>query len=312
MSSATSKPWVVIVGPTCVGKTGVAEDLASRFRTDIVVADSRQVYRGMDIGTNKPSLESCGRVPRRLINILPPDEICSAGTYRKMALREVADIEMHGNVVILEGGTGLYLKALLYGLWDGPVANWPLRRRLQMLEDTNGSGALHRRLAAVDPVSADKIMPQDLPKILRALEVHEITGLPLSSFHQRPKTPLVPCCMIGLRRKREDLYDRIERRVERQIADGLIAETEALLARFDPTLPSMQGLGYRQMIPYIQGKQTMEEAVNTLKRDTRRYAKRQLTWFLRDAHTHWIDLEEPEETGAAIQKITPLLTSIAY
>ena len=296
-----TSPWWVIVGPTAVGKSAVAEVLAERLQTGIVVADSRQVYRGMDIATGKPNAAARARVPRFLIDIIPPDEPFSAGRYRRAAESVIAELTQSGKTVVIEGGTGLYVKALLYGLWEGPPADRDFRSRLIQEEKDGGAGTLHRRLAGIDPDAARAIHPRDLPKLIRALEVHRLTGRPLSEIHRADEAARksgTPRRFVGLRRERKTLYRRIEARVDAMLAQGLVEETERLLAiGLSPDLPSMQGLGYRQIVPYLQGKRSLDEAVAILKRDTRRYAKRQMTWFRADPKIHWLDLA-PGETAA--------------
>lgn len=309
MALKNKRPWCILVGPTAVGKSRIAELLALEWNTDIIVADSRQIYQGMDIGTAKPSAEARRRIPRHLIDLVPPDASFSAGMYKKRAEEKIASLEKEEKRILIEGGTGLYLKALLYGLWEGPPADWTLRRDL-LAREGGEEGALHRMLAAVDPDSSRKIHPHDLPKIVRALEVYSLTGRPLSGFHEEHgfKEPVTPeFWMLGLRRDRDDLYRRIEGRVGQQVASGLVEETERLLQSGLPvSLPSMRGLGYRQIAPYLKGERTLDEALAILKRDTRRYAKRQLTWFQADPNVEWIDLAEnetPEETLRRIKNL---------
>lgn len=303
-------PWFILVGPTAVGKSAIAERLALALRTEIVVADSRQIYKGMDIGTDKPSAESQARVPRHLIDLIPPDGPFSAGKYKKLAEEKIASLSREGKPIFIEGGTGLYIKTLLYGLWEGPPADWDLRRRLLQEESEKEEGTLHRRLAGVDPAAAERIHPRDLPKLVRALEVYHRVGRPISELHAAHRfaePPKGTYFLVGLRREREALYRRIDQRVEAQIAKGLIEETARLLsAGFSPELPSMRGLGYKQMTRYLRGEQTREEAIATLKRDTRHYAKRQMTWFRADPKIEWIDLrpdEAPEEAAERILRL---------
>ena len=307
--SGVGRPWFVLVGPTAVGKTRVAEALAAGLQTDIIVADSRQVYQGMDIGTDKPTPEARRQVARHLIDLVPPDQSFSAGRYKQQAELKIAEMEAEGKGIFIEGGTGLYIKALLYGLWQGPPADWARREVLLNKEKEEGEGALHRMLSRVDPASGWRIHFRDIPKIIRALEVYNLTGRPLSEIHaeHRFEEPNPrPSWIVGLRRDRKTLYRRIEARVDDQIASGLIEETERLLSSgLSPLLPSMRGLGYKQIVPYLQGKQSLEEAVSILKRETRHYAKRQMTWFQADPRIEWIDLEEEpaEETVDRIKNL---------
>ncbi len=302
--------WLVIVGPTAVGKSGVSEGLAQAFQTDIIVADSKQIYTRLEIGTGKPSSKARARVRRHLIDFVPPDAFFSAGAYQKKASALIAEMEKSGRQVLIEGGTGLYLKAILKGLWEGPPADWSLRRALSTREQVEGAGTLHRLLAEVDPRSSERIHYRDLPKIIRALEVYHLTGLPLSqvhSAHRAAEMPASRALVIGLRREREDLYRRIEARVDEMIEAGLIEEVAALLAAgLSPDLPSMRSLGYRQILPYLSNACSKAEAISVLKRESRRFAKRQLTWFRADPAVQWIDLnkeETAEETAVRVLKL---------
>lgn len=304
-------PWTVIVGPTSVGKSAVAEGVALRFGQEIVVADSRQIYLGMDIATNKPTQEERGRVLRHLIDLIPPDHAFSAGAYQKTAGQIIAQIEQQGRPILIEGGCGLYLKALLYGLWAGPAADPSLRETLQGKEKEGGEGTLHRLLGEIDPAASARISLRDIPKLIRALEVFYLTGTPLSAFHEKHRSSRVAlgasspnAVMMGLRRERSDLYQRIEACVDRQISLGLVAETERLLSEgFAPSLPSMQGLGYRQIVPYLRGERTLDEAIALVKRDSRRYAKRQMTWFNADPNIQWIEIKEAEPVETVVDRV---------
>ncbi len=306
----SQKPWWVLVGPTAVGKSEVAERIAHALQTEIIVADSRQIYEGLDIGTGKPSHESRKRVKRHLIDFLPPDRIFSAGAYKKGVEEAIAEMEANGKRILIEGGTGFYLKAVLNGLWEGPPADWSLRARFTQREKDEGEGALHRLLTEVDPVSSQKIHARDLPKIVRALEVYELTGRALSeihSEHRRGQTNRKPVWVIGLHRDRKDLYRRIDARVDGMMASGLVDEVAGLLASgLSQDLPAMRGLGYRQMVPYILGERSLEESVSILKRDSRRFAKRQLTWFRSDPLVEWLELEAGEEAGETAERIMRL------
>ena len=295
------KPWLILVGPTAVGKTAIAEQIAWALGTDIIVADSRQVYQGMDIATNKPNAAALQKIKRHLINLIPPDIVFSAGAYKRATESVIATLGKEGKPILIEGGTGLYIKALLYGL----APPRPLR---------GGAGgpatpddlSPWERLEKVDPVSAQKIHFRDLQRIGRALNVYDQTGQPLSSFHAQHRfqtDPIPSFVMMGLRRERAALYRRIEERVDQQFQEGLLEETRRFM-EMSSVLPSMRALGYKQVIPYLQGTRTLDEAISLVKRDTRHYAKRQMTWFSADKNIRWIDLEEgesPEETALRIQ-----------
>jgi tRNA dimethylallyltransferase len=298
----------LLVGPTSVGKSRIAEEVALSMGAEILVADSRQVYRGMDIGMDKPSPAAQRRVRRHLIDLAPPDALFSAGAYRRVAEEKISEMTAARTAFLIEGGTGLYIRALLDGLWEGPPADWELRRQLRAQEEAEGAGVLHRRLSEVDPEAAETIAPRDLPRIIRALEVRRLTGRTLSDWHQthRAKRLRRPCTIIGLRRERDDLYRRVEARVDRQIAAGLVEETRRF-AHLSPDLPSMRGLGYRQMLPHVRGEQSLDEAVTYLKRDTRHYAKRQMTWFSADPKILWLDLAENEPVETTVARVHDFL-----
>ncbi len=288
-------PVVFIVGPTAVGKSRVAIPVAKALGTEILTADSTQVYRGMDVGTDKPRREERDGVPHRLIDLVAPDEPFNAGLYRRAALREIARLHAEGRVPLVVGGTGLYVRALAYGLWEGPPADWGLRRELLEEETAHGDGHLWRKLHSVDPALAGTLHARDRTKIVRALEVAIRTGVPLSEWHRRHHFQECPfrSIMIGLTIDRAALYRRIDARVLREINDGLPAETRALLAcGYNEDLGSMKALGYRQMAGYVKGRYEWDEAVRRLQRDTRHFAKRQLTWFRKDPSVHWLTIEE--------------------
>ncbi|HUK57444.1 MAG TPA: tRNA (adenosine(37)-N6)-dimethylallyltransferase MiaA [Nitrospiria bacterium] len=308
--SESKKPLIVLVGPTAVGKSAAAIRLALKLRSEIVSADSRMVYRGMDIGTAKPAAagkpgpEERSGVVHHLIDIVDPDEPFSAGRFKHLAAAVIERMHREGKIPIVVGGTGLYVKLLLHGLWEGPGADRALRERLYEAERREGAGHLHRRLNEIDPESARAIRPQDRSKIVRAIEVYETTGRPLSDFHREHRFSESPyrAVQIGLRRSRADLYRRIEERVDRMMDGGLVEEVRRLIGRgYAPELPSMKGLGYRQIAGCLNGEYDRAEAVRRLKRDTKRYAKRQFTWFNRDPSIRWIDLSEAEGDGEAFK-----------
>ena len=297
-------PVIFLVGPTAIGKSRVAIPVAQAIGTEILTADSTQVYRGMDIGTDKPRLEERGGIPHRLIDLVEPDEPFNAGRYRRLALQEIVRLHAEGRVPLVVGGTGLYVRALAYGLWEGPSADWGLRRQLLEEETAHGAGHLWRCLSEVDPVLARTLHIRDRNKIVRALEVALRTGVPLSEWHRRHRFQERPftAVMIGLTMDRTALYRRIDARVLKEIEAGLVEETRGLLARgYDETLGSMKALGYRQMTGYLKGRYGWEEAVRRLQRDTRHFAKRQVTWFRSDPTVTWLRIEE-EESGEQIAK----------
>jgi tRNA dimethylallyltransferase len=292
------RPLVALVGPTAVGKSEVGVILARALGTDLLTADSRQVYRGMDIATDKPRGEDRDSVSHRLIDLVDPDERFNAGMYRRAAEEEIERLYEEHRLPFVVGGTGLYVRALIRGLCEAPQGNAGVRA--EFLEDARRreQGYLHRELAKVDPESAQGLHPNDEVKIIRALEVQRLLGRPLSEMHRRHRTdaPKWSPLILGLSRDREALYRRIEQRVDRLFMAGVVKETEGLLARgYGRDLSSMKGLGYRQVAGFLAGEYDYHEAVRRLKRDTRHFAKRQLTWFRREPGIQWVRLDESEK-----------------
>ena len=299
---------LVIVGPTGVGKSEVAVDLTSKLRAEIISADSRQIYRGMDIGTAKPSPEVISRTPHHLIDIASPREVFSAAEFKRRAEPIIKRVQEENRLPLLVGGSGLYIRAVVDGIFVGPGRDQDLRARLREKED-KGRGSLYQELRRVDPVAASYLHSHDERRVIRALEVYYLSGRPISS-HQRQLlySPLPSTVMVGLRMERKTLYRLINRRVDAMMEEGLVKEVEGLLYRgYDEDLPSMQGLGYRQIIGYLEGKYSREEAVRLIKRDTRRFAKHQLTWFNKDSRIIWLDREKFPTPGEASQKIVQIL-----
>ena len=299
MSATTSRPGIIVVcGPTGIGKTATAILLAEAYGGEIVSADSMQIYRYMEIGTAKPTAEEQGRVPHHMIDIITPEVPFDAARYEKMAREIIRDLHGRGKLPIVAGGTGFYIKALTSGLFDTVPVDPSVRQRLREEAATSGADALYQRLAACDPVSAERLHPNDTYRIVRALEVFETTGSPISSHHRRHQFREDPFrqLKIGLAMERDALYARIDARVDAMLQEGLLDEVRKLLDEgYAPSLKSMQSIGYRHMIEFIQGRLNWEEAVRTLKRDTRRYAKRQMAWFKAEADIHWLAPDRTEE-----------------
>lgn len=287
-----SSPLTVIVGPTAVGKTRLAVHLCEELGGEIVSADSRQVYRYMDIGTAKTSEEERRHVPHHLIDILDPDEGFTLAQYQDLAYRAINGVIGRGKVPFLVGGTGLYIKAVTEGFTVPRVEPDPeLRRRLYREAAERGRDVLYARLQTVDPLAAAKIAPHNLRRVIRALEVYEETGAPISHW-QRKEPPPYRILWIGLTMPRAELYRRIDRRVDRMIEQGLVDEVKSLVKRgYSYDLPSMSGLGYSQIGMYLRGEVGLEEAVRLIKRDTRRFVRHQYNWFrLDDERIHWFDV----------------------
>jgi len=302
----THKPIVAIVGPTAIGKSRIGIEVAKILHTEILTADSCQVYRGMDIGTDKPTIQARQEIPHRLIDLVDPDYPFNVGDFRRHAIQEIAQLHPRGLLPLVVGGTGLYIRALLRGLCPGPPANWPVRHALTQEASERGWSFLHEKLQQVDPDLAQRLHPNDQPKVLRALEVYQTLGIPFSKVqqeHQFQESPY-PFLLIGLTMERQALYRRIEARVEWEIEKGLVEETQRLMQKgYSRSLGSMKGLGYRQFSGYLDGEYSYDEAVRLLKRDTRHFAKRQMTWFRKEPGIHWIALEESESPVKAAQRI---------
>jgi tRNA dimethylallyltransferase len=290
---------VAIVGPTAVGKSDLGLTLAEAVGGEIVGADSRQVYRYLDIGTAKPSAADRGRVPHHLLDVADPDERFDAARYRALALAAIQATSARERAVVICGGTGLYLRVLRHGLFRGPARSPEVRARLQALEDEGGPGALHRRLASVDPIAAARLHPRDLVRIVRALEVLELTGRPISvwqdehRFGERGPEVLV----LGCARPPDELGRCIAARCDAMIGAGLLDEIRALWARgYGPELAPLQSVGYREMGAYLRGECSGATARAAFARATRRLAKRQLTWFRADATTQWFHPDHDRAT----------------
>jgi len=291
----TKKPEakiVIISGPTGAGKSQLALKLAQSIDGEIIVADSMQIYRYMDIGTAKPTPEERALVPHHLVDVIDPDESFSAARFRDMARKAINSIQKKGKKALVCGGTGLYIKALIRGLFSGPGENKKLRQDLRAQEAKYGEGYLYEKLKKVDPPSALRIHPKDTFRIIRALEIYYLTGLP-ASFHYSQhafQDNQYEYLQISIQWERDILYDRIDKRCDQMIANGFIDEVKSLLDRgYHSGLKSMQSLGYRHLCSYLEGHTTLKEAIRTMKRDTRHYAKRQLTWLRADPSIVWVN-----------------------
>lgn len=306
--ASAEKPLVAVVGPTAIGKTAVGIALAERLEGEIVSADAVAVYRGLDIGAAKPNREERARVPFHLIDVVRPDEGFTLADFERLAGNAIAEIRARGRVPLLVGGTGLYVRSVTATL---TVPNVPpqtaFREALWNEAESLGAPALHARLATVDPEAAVKISAGDAKRIIRALEVYAVTGRPLSSFHTVEGIRGVPkpnTRVFGLRMERDALYRRIEARVDAMMAAGFLDEVRSLLASgYGPDWKSMQSLGYRHLIRHLREGQPLDEAVAELKQDTRRYAKRQMSWFNADPQVRWIDVPNTEVTAEAVAAV---------
>ena len=304
MVGSLNNKVAVLLGPTAVGKTGAALALAARLGAEIVNADSLQVYRELDIGTAKPTPEERARVPHHLVDVAAPTESYDADRYSREGRAVLAGLHRRGVPPLVVGGTGLYLKALLHGLFEeGDLA----RRSGSACAGTCtawGWTGCYQRLAALDPATAERLHPHDTYRILRALEVMEATGQPLSELLAAHRFRDCPyrVLKLGLTLPREELTARIEARVEAMLAQGLLAEVEGLLSRYPPDLKPLQSLGYRHLSKFLRGEWSWEEAIERWKIDTRRYAKRQLTWFKADPEVRWFHPGQIEAMAACLEE----------
>ncbi len=289
---------VIILGPTAVGKSQLALQLARRLDGEIVNADSQQVYRCMDIGTGKPSQADRAAVRHHLIDIVAPDEEFNAARYRDLAARAIDDIQRRGKRVLICGGTGLYLKALMHGLFEGPAQDRELRKKLEAEIERHGLAALYRRLCAIDAGVESAIHPNDRQRIIRALEVYHATGKPIGVWQREHafKESHYAALKIGLERARAELYELINRRSEQMVEAGLLDEVRGLAARgYSLDLKPLRSVGYRQMGEVLREGKDLQQALEEMKQETRRLAKRQLTWYRSDPEIRWFHPERQAE-----------------
>lgn len=309
------KDLVVVVGPTAIGKTDLGIKLAQKLNGEIVSADSMQIYKYMDIGTAKPHMEERQGIPHHMMDIIEPDESFNVALYQegaKTAIEHIYDLE---KLPILVGGSGLYINSIVYPLdFTDATEDLELRDTLYRLVEERGNTYLHEELSKVDPDTASRVHPNDVKRVVRALEIYRLTGKPMSKYRQNFKETEIPynVVMIGLHMARARLYERINLRVDHMIDTGLIDEVKSLLDMgYTRDLISMQGLGYKEIVAYLEGDYTLDEAVDILKRDTRRFAKRQFTWFKKDSRIQWLDIENfqsiDELSGHIVQNIDNLL-----
>ena len=285
---------MVIVGPTAVGKTAVAVELVSEIGGEIISADSMAVYVGMDIGTAKPTREEASRARFHLVDAADPSAPFSVGEFQRLAREAIDDVLQRSPPVVVVGGSGLYVRAAVDGLnLEIPGRSEQLRARLAQDAREFGNESVHRRLAQIDPVSAELIHPNNVKRVIRAIEIYELSGTPASALYARQSgSAYANARWFGLTMKRDALYARIESRIDAMIEAGLIEEVDGLLHRgLDSQLPSMQGLGYKEIAGFLRGEYGKEEAIALLKGNTRRFAKRQYTWFRPDTRIRWLNVD---------------------
>ena len=300
------RPLVVLLGPTAVGKSAVGIRVAQQYGTEVLTADSRQVYRGMDIGTDKPTFEERQGVVHRLIDLADPDESFNAGRYRREAIHEIERLLGEGRLPLVVGGTGLYIRTLVRGLVEAPQADPVIRQELTRLAEERGREELYAELTRVDPPTASRLHPHDSSKVIRALEVYRVSGRPLSqlqaehAFQERPFATL----LLGIDRPRAELYRRIEARIDWQLAHGMIEETRRLLARgYSRESGAMKGLGYRHIAAHLAGEYDEAEMVRRFKQDTRQFAKRQWTWFRKEPDIIWLSASAAASTDELAEAV---------
>lgn len=301
-----SLPIILLAGPTAVGKTFLSMELARRLGTEIVNADSMQIYRYMNIGTAKPTREERALVPHHLLDVVDPDEAFDAARYLELAAPVVDGLHARGKIPLVVGGTGLYLKILTRGICPATPGNPDIREALKREEKERGLAEMHAELLRVDPVLGRKIHPHDRQRVLRALEVYRITGIPLSSRQEQHgfQETVYPSIKVFLYRERDEIYKRINERVLMMMEEGFLDEVRHLMEMgFGPELRPMQSLGYKQLVRHLLGEGTLEEAVEQIQRETRRYAKRQMTWFRGDPEFRWFHVHDVEEIMEWIQNV---------
>lgn len=311
LSNSPKPKLLVLVGPTAVGKTRLSLDLAKDWDCEIISGDSMQVYRGMDIGTAKLSKEEQAIVPHHMIDIHDPDYPYSVSEFQEAVTRLIPEITARNRLPFIVGGTGLYVESVCYHFAFTPApGDESFRMEQEAFADEYGEEALFAKLQEVDAASAKKLHPNDRRRVIRALEIFHFTGIPLSKHlaDQKKESPY-ELCIIGLTMDRPKLYARIEERVDQMLEDGLVQEVARLLEKgISPDAVSMQGLGYKEIVRYLLGETTLQEAAELLKRNTRRFAKRQLSWFRHMKEIEWLDMTEEDDYAIQRRKINDIIT----
>lgn len=309
-----SNKIIVIVGPTAVGKTYVSVELAKKLGTEIISADSMQIYKGMDVGTAKINDEEKQGIVHHMIDLISPDENYSVSDFKTEAEKNIDNILSMGKIPVIVGGSGLYVNSLIYDLdFSNAKSNDKLRDYYTYYHQEHGEDALYEKLKKIDPESAEKIHKNNVKRVIRALEVYDLTGKKFSQMNTdiRKKSSKYDFILIGLSMDRKTLYERINQRVDKMIDDGLVEEVKSLLDKgFEKNLISMQAIGYKEIIEFLEGNITFEEAVNILKRNTRHFAKRQFTWFLKDENVKWFNIENVNKIDATLEQIYEYITLI--
>ena len=296
---------IFILGPTAVGKTEISIIGAQQLNAEIISLDSRQLYRHMDIGTAKPTSEERRQVPHHLIDFVEPDQSFTVADYQKLADQKVEEIWKRGKQPMFVGGSGLYFRAVLDGLFEGPTADPELRAKLRQDARKFGKEKLHQKLAKIDPKTAENVHPNDLVRVIRAIEVYEKTGEPISKLQRQwdEEPPRYDFVAVGLNRSRELLYQRIDQRVDEMIKRGLIEEVKKLLELYPRDCRAMQSFGYKEIASYLNGEIGLQEAIELTCQRTRHFAKRQLTWFRNDGRIRWLDVNQFQNANEAAEEL---------
>lgn len=291
---ATKEKVIVLIGPTAVGKTKLSIELAKTLNAEIISGDSMQVYRGLDIGTAKITMEEAEGIPHHLIDIKEPDEPFSAAEFQDLVRKEITKIHSRGKIPLIVGGTGLYIQSVIYDYhFTEEKSDFTIREQLEELVEKEGIDFLYNRLKKIDQESAEQIHPNNVRRVIRALEIYETTGKTKSEYlHNQSKQLIYDVALIGLTMEREELYKRINNRVDSMMEAGLLQEVKALFDKGIRDCSSIQAIGYKELYAYLDGKITLEDAVNQLKQNSRRYAKRQLTWFRNKMDVKWFKVTD--------------------
>jgi tRNA dimethylallyltransferase len=308
-----SNKIIVIVGPTAVGKTHVSVELAKKLNTEVISADSMQIYKGMDVGTAKiTEEEKCGII-HHMIDIVNPDEDYSVSEFKNDAENIIDNLLIKNKIPVITGGSGLYVNSLIYDLdFSNAKSNEKLREYYTYYYKEHGEDALYDKLMKIDPASAEKIHKNNVKRVIRALEVYDITGKKFSDINTdiRKESNKYDCILIGLSMERKVLYERINQRVDEMLSNGLAEEVKTLIENgYDKNLVSMRGIGYKEIIDYIEGNTDLEETTYILKRNTRRFAKRQYTWFLKDKKVKWFSMDNLDGIDNTIKNILKYIST---
>lgn len=305
---------IVIVGPTAVGKTYASVELAKKLNTEIISADSMQIYKQMDIGTAKITKDEMQRVKHHMIDVVNPDEDYSVSDFKTDSEKIIDQMLSNDKTPIIVGGSGLYVNSLIYDLDFGKAkSDEKIREYYDYYHREHGEDALYEKLKLIDPEAAKKIHKNNVKRVIRALEVYDITGVKFSELNTDIRKPSnkYDCILVGLSMDRKILYERINHRVDKMLEEGLIEEVKNLLSKgYHKDLVSMRGIGYKEIIDYLNGDLSLEEAVNILKRNTRRFAKRQYTWFLKDTNVKWFDIEDVKDIELTVNDIYEYLKTL--